>query len=70
MELKRDSTKNIRSVNWQGIIIVALMAFYTANFGYRVISYSFPDYGQDYLAFWSAGKIADQAGYSKFTTRK
>jgi hypothetical protein len=65
MELKRDSTKNIRSVNWQGIIIVALMAFYTANFGYRVISYSFPDYGQDYLAFWSAGKIADQAGYSK-----
>ena len=64
MELKRDSTKNIRCVNWQGIIIVALMAFYTANFGYRVISYSFPDYAQDYLAFWSVGKIADMSGYS------
>lgn len=55
----------VKTYNWQSILIASLMAFYLTNFGFRAATEKFPYYGQDYLAFWSAGKVADQEGYTK-----
>ncbi|MEN6298706.1 MAG: glycosyltransferase family 87 protein [Anaerolineaceae bacterium] len=64
MEVKsRRPFSNLKSWNWQNVILLALMAFSLTNFGFRVATEKFPYYGQDYLAFWSAGKIADTVGY-------
>ena len=52
-------------MNWQALIAVALVAFYAATLGFRVVIHRFPYYAQDFLAFWSAGKIADTSGYSQ-----
>ncbi|MEN6624089.1 MAG: glycosyltransferase family 87 protein [Smithella sp.] len=66
MEVKsRRPFSNLKSWKWQNVILLALMTFYLTNFGFRVANYRFPAYGQDYLAFWSAGKVADKEGYSK-----
>jgi len=59
------SSKKIQQINWTLLIIVILGSFYISLF-YLVTSKShFPDFGVDYLAWWSAGKIADQKEYSQ-----
>ena len=55
---------NLKFENWRNLILVAVFIFYLAQFGYNVVKDRFlMGYGVDYLAFWSAGKIADDKGY-------
>lgn len=50
---------------WKRLVITAICAFYLLHIGYGIIKGNFlPDFGGDYLAFWSAGKIADEKGYA------
>ena len=53
-------------MNWKAILLFTIACFYV---GLIVIwerdSGSPIKYGGDYLAFWSAGKIADEKGYSE-----
>jgi hypothetical protein len=52
--------------NWQNLILVALFIFYLLQFGFLLAKDSFlTEYGVDYLAFWSSGKIADTKGYAE-----
>ncbi len=52
--------------NWQNLILVAVFIFYLSQFGFMVAKDRFLlGYGGDYLAFWSAGKIADDKGYAE-----
>lgn len=52
--------------NWQNLLIVGLCIFYLTRIVFSVAEERFlKDYGVDYLAFWSAGKIADEKGYSE-----
>lgn len=65
MEVKsRRPFSNLKSWNWQNVILLALMTFYLTNFGFRVATEKFPFYAQDFFAYWSVGKIADVTGYS------
>lgn len=56
---------NFKSLNWKVIVLFVLILFYS---GLMIIWSSdkiFPIYyGGDYLAFWSAGKLADEKGFS------
>ncbi|TDA67285.1 MAG: DUF2029 domain-containing protein [Chloroflexi bacterium] len=57
---------NFKLENWENLILFAVFSFYLSQFGFIVGKGSFPrEYGEDYLAFWSAGKIADEKGYSE-----
>lgn len=57
---------NLRFENWQNLVLVSLFIFYGAQFGFMIIKDRFLlGYGMDYLAFWSAGKIADNNGYAE-----
>lgn len=57
---------NLNFDNWQNLILVALFVFYLFQFGFLFAKDSFlMGYGVDYLAFWSAGKVADDKGYAE-----
>ena len=52
--------------NWQNLLLFGLCIFYLSQIGFWIAENRFlKDYGVDYLAFWSAGKIADEKGYSE-----
>lgn len=58
------TNKNLRY--WENLILFAIFLFYFIQLGFRFIEGSFPvQYGEDFLAFWSTGKIASEMGYSK-----
>ena len=57
---------NLNFENWQNLILVALFFFNLSQFGFLFSKDSFlMEYGLDYLAFWSTGKIADDKGYAE-----
>ncbi|MEN6298709.1 MAG: glycosyltransferase family 87 protein [Anaerolineaceae bacterium] len=54
-----------KGMNWKAILLFGLAIF----FSFLIISWTLEKdspthYGGDYLAFWSAGKVADQFGFS------
>jgi len=53
---------NFTFENWQNLILAAILCFYSINF---FASFGRGAVGDDYVAFWSVGKIADENGYSK-----
>jgi len=53
---------NFTFEHWKNLILFAIICFYIGNF---VISFGYGAPGLDYLAFWSAGRIADEKGYSE-----
>ena len=63
---KKIFSLDFRSINWKAILLFTIACFYV---GLIVIwerdSGSPIKYGGDYLAFWSAGKVADEKGYSE-----
>ena len=57
---------NLKFENWQNLILVVVFIFYLFQFGFLIFKDGFlRGYGVDYLAFWSAGKIADDKGYAE-----
>jgi len=62
---------NLSFENWQNLIIAAIFVFYSVwlalAIGKGPIQAGFAG---DYLAFWSAGKIADEKGYSEIYNLK
>jgi hypothetical protein len=57
---------NLNFENWQNLIIIAFFILYLSQFVFLFSTDSFlKGYGLDYLAFWSAGKIADEKGYAQ-----
>ena len=53
---------NFTFENRKNLILVALICFY---FVYFAGAFVYDNFGEDYLAFWSVGKIADKKGYSE-----
>jgi hypothetical protein len=57
---------NLKSENWQNLVLFVVFLFYMSQVGFWVVKDRFlRGYGWDYLAFWSAGKIADEKGYAE-----
>ena len=57
---------NLNFDKWQNLLLVALFFFYLSQFGFQYAKDGFlVGYGVDYLAFWSAGRIADDKGYAE-----
>ncbi len=57
---------NLNFDNVQNLILVAVFFVYLFQFGFSFSKENFLiGYGVDYLAFWSAGKIADDIGYAE-----
>ncbi|HCI59058.1 MAG TPA: glycosyltransferase family 87 protein [Anaerolineaceae bacterium] len=56
----------MKNINWKPILLITIGMVY---FGMIIISIKDPmspiHYGGDYIAFWSAGKVANEYGYSK-----
>ncbi len=51
---------------WFNLVLFTLFCFYAAYFTLLVWLGNFPfQYGEDFLAYWSAGKLADEKGYSE-----
>mgnify|MGYP000502579089 CR=1 FL=1 len=56
--------QNLGSRQWQNLGLVALLTFYMTRMGMETARNNlFLAIGGDYLAFWSAGHIANQYGY-------
>ena len=53
---------NFTFEHWKNLILFAIICFY---FVYFVGAFVYGTFGEDYLAFWSVGKIADEKGYSE-----
>ena len=52
--------------NWQNLIILSIIVFYSVWLSFAVSKDTIQSgFSGDYLAFWSAGKIADEKGYSQ-----
>jgi hypothetical protein len=63
---KKKLSLNFKQVNWKIPILFMIACFYLLLIIVWVTSGSFYSiYGKDYLAYWSAGKIADELGYSE-----
>ena len=63
---KNQKKINFRRMNWKipvFIVSASMSVFLVISFFFH--GNFFTAYGVDYLAFWSAGKIADQNGYSE-----
>lgn len=57
---------NVNFRYWKNLILFAIFLFYVIQLGFLIGKGTFPlHYGEDFLAFWSAGKVADEVGYSK-----
>jgi len=64
--MKPKLSLNIKHINWKIPILVVIVCFNLILIIVWVVNGSFFSiYGRDYLAYWSAGKIADQKGYSE-----
>lgn len=51
--------------NWKNLILFAIFIFFLLQLGFIFMEGRFPvEYGEDYLAFWSAGKIADEKSFA------
>jgi hypothetical protein len=58
--------QNYQFFNWRVLILIATVCIYLFLFDSWVIKDNFfVTYGRDYFAYWSAGTIADQKGYSE-----
>jgi hypothetical protein len=53
---------NFTFENWKNLILFAIIFFYFINL---IASFGYGSVGNDYFAFWSVGKIADEKGYSE-----
>ncbi|MEL7657863.1 MAG: hypothetical protein AAGU75_18370, partial [Bacillota bacterium] len=54
---------SIASVDyWKNLILFAVICFFIV---YIIELYGFRSVGDDYLGYWSVGKIADQKGFSE-----
>ena len=52
--------------NWRNLILFSISIFLFLQLGFIFVEGRFPvEYGEDYLAFWSAGKIANENSYSE-----
>ena len=52
--------------NWQNLIILSIIVFSSIWWSFNIGGSSLLSaFGGDYLAFWSAGKVADEKGYSE-----
>lgn len=57
---------DFKFLNWQSLILIAIAILYGVQFATLVVNGRVPvNYGDDYFAFWSVGKIADEKGYSQ-----
>lgn len=57
---------NLRPENWSNLLIVAVLSFFLTQYVFTIKTGNFPTvYGQDFLAFWTIGKIADEKGFSE-----
>jgi Protein of unknown function (DUF2029). len=54
---------NFSFLNWKNLVLLALFAFYLIVWGNWLIHGDL--YQNDYLAFWSAGKVANEQGFSR-----
>jgi hypothetical protein len=62
----KEPFSNLRFENWLNLIIIVFLILYLSQFLFLFSTDSFlKGYGLDYLAFWSAGKIADEKGYAQ-----
>jgi len=62
---------NLPFESWQNLIIFTIIVFYSISVGYAIgKSPILSGFAGDYLAFWSAGKIADEKGYSEIYNLK
>lgn len=62
----KDFLQRLTRLNWKLIIVFAVAIFYAGLFVIEVRDGKSPiHYGGDYLAFWSAGKLADDQGYTE-----
>lgn len=64
--MKPKLSLNFKHIDWKIPILVVIVCFNLILIIVWVVNGSFYSiYGIDYLAYWSAGKIADQKGYSE-----
>lgn len=58
-------TFDFKFLNWHSLILVTIAILYGVQFATLVINGRVPvNYGDDYFAFWSVGRIADEKGYA------
>ena len=56
---------NLKFEQWQNLILIAILFYYLFQFGFAIGKNGFLVwYGADHLAFYSAGKIADETGFA------
>jgi len=53
---------NLKLGNWKNLLLFVIICFFSI---YLFLTFIYGSVGDDYLAFWSAGKIADLKGYSE-----
>ncbi|MCD6577550.1 MAG: DUF2029 domain-containing protein [Anaerolineaceae bacterium] len=64
--IKPKLSLNFKHINWKIPILVVIVCFNLIGIIFWVVNGGFLSiYGGDYFAYWSAGKIADQKGYSE-----
>lgn len=62
----KEYLRRFTKLNWKIIVLFAIAIFYAGLFVISIRDSESPiHYGGDYLAFWSAGKIADEQGFSE-----
>jgi len=65
MSFKTLPFKNLNADAWRNLALAAVAFFYIANFIGLIIKYGVMNgLGGDYLAYWSAGKVAREMGFS------
>jgi len=63
---KRIPFSNFTFENWENLIFLAIIVFYSVWLSFNIGSSAHQSvFGGDYLAFWSAGKVADKKGYAQ-----
>jgi hypothetical protein len=61
---RRRLFQNLGSQGWQNLTLAALLAFYLSQFGFELYKNNlYFQIGSDFMAFWSAGHIANTEGY-------
>jgi hypothetical protein len=61
---RRRLFQNLGAQGWQNLALAGLLAFYLAQFGLEFYNNNlYNPIGSDFLAFWSAGYIANTLGY-------
>lgn len=58
--------RNISPEGWRNLAIAAAISFYVILSGYTIVKLDLcQNFGGDYCAYWSAGKIASEYGYAE-----